>query len=277
MTGLPNPSRAVELKYRCLQQLLRPVVRFSLRHSMKVQDMLECAKACFLQIAEEEMIARSETVSISRLSVATGVHRRDVARLQGEEITERKPNNLVSKVIGQWQEDIRFNTKDGKPRTLTVEGEDSEFSELVRSVSQDMNPYTVLYELERTEAVVRNSDTVVLTADVFVPKGDAEENLKILVRDTEGLMSAVEENVSSQPEIPNLHIRTEYDNVSPAHAVEIRRWLLEEGSKFHARARKYISNFDRDISPEQLKDTGEALRVSISSFSQVVDEETQKI
>ena len=138
-----------------LKQLLRPVARFCLNRSIKIQDAGEMLKYAFLEIAKEELQRDAKLVSNSRLSVMTGLHRRDVVRLllDGVEISESAP--LLLRVIGQWQQDSRFADKKGHPKSLSIEGKKSEFVDLVQSISKDLNPYTVLFELERVGAVRR--------------------------------------------------------------------------------------------------------------------------
>ncbi len=248
-----------------LKSLLRPVIRFCLRRSLKLQDLLEAAKIVFLEVAEDEMEKRTLAVSRSRLSAMTGVHRRDVMRIYDHR--ERKTSNkdLVRKVVGQWQSDPRFTTRAGKPRILAVQSKESEFAQLVRAVSSDLNPYTVLFELERAGAVERSSKGLKLSAPVFLPK-ELQSGFEILSQDIDNMTEAVEENCSTAPETPNLHIRTEYDNIAADALPAVRKWLLHEGSELHRRARAFLSQFDRDINPE-VTSAPAGVRVVLGAFS----------
>ena len=250
-----------------LKLMLRPILRFCLRRSLKLQDLQEVCKAVFLEIAEDEIRKTAKPVTLSRLSVMTGVHRKDVSRISrdGDEVV--RANSLVVKVIGQWQNDNRFSTKSGKPRVLSAEGANSEFVKLVHSVSKDLNPYTVLFELERIDAVERTARGVRLQTGLYNPHGDEHQAFQLLARDSEDLMSAVEENIVATEEVPNLHISTEYDNIPLKHLPRIRTWFLEEGSAFHQRARSFLSDFDRDVNPIRRRGSKGRVRVAVGSFS----------
>lgn len=88
----------------------------------------------------------------------------------------------------------------------------------------------------------------------------------MLSQDTADLICAVEENISAAGAPTNLHIKTEYDNIPSKDVVKIKRWFLKEGSAFHRRARKFLSQFDRDIVSQQ-KPLDKRMRVAIGSFS----------
>ena len=254
-----------------LEGLLKPVARFCLRRSLKLQEFTETAKTVFLQVAAEEIEREGAPVSTSKLSVITGLHRRDVMRLFKKQETKlTSDTSIVSRVIGQWQNDSRFS-KAGKPRALKFEGKNSEFMELVRSVSKDLNPYTVLFELERIGAVSKDNDNDIVTLEskVYVPSGDIKESLSLLASDSADLVEAVEENIFKPQPMPNLHIKTQYDNICPEFIPEIRAWFLERGEIFHEEARKFLSKFDKDLNPKFAAKAGKA-RAAVGTFS-VVD------
>lgn len=252
----------------CLKAVLRPVMRFCLRHSLKLQDILECCKVACLEAAEEEIKQSGEAVSVSRLSIMTGVHRPDVMRLYKSAETPEPKKNIITRIMGQWQSDKKFTTARGTPRTLEIEGKSSEFAKLVHAVSADLNPYTVLFELERQAVVERTSRGLVLKKQAHIPTGDLTEGFQFLSRDANDLIFAVEENLFGQADPPNLHMNTEYDNVSTRHLPEIRRWFLREGSAFHAKARRFLSQFDKDIN-KRLADNEPSARVAVCAFSRI--------
>lgn len=259
-----------------LRLMLRPVLRFCLLQSVKHQEISEVIKSVLLQIAEEEAKRRRVAVSDSRLSVMTGLHRRDVARLGAGHKPGRDRGDIVTRVIGNWQQLRRFRTKSGRPRTLEIEGKDSEFVDLVRTVSQDVNPYTVLFEIERVGAVERTNQGLRLRKRLFIPKGDFKAGVELLGHDMEDLVSAVQENITQEPDIPNLHIKTEYDNIPRCAVEEIRRWFIREGSAFHQRARNYLSQFDRDLSAsnsrQRSSEDRDRVRVAVGTFSRIDDD-----
>lgn len=258
-----------DLALRLLVLVLKPAVRFCIQHSLRLQDLIECAKVAFIDVAGTELESLGKKANASRISVMTGVHRPDVVRLEGRTIEESAyPPDLVSKVMALWQTDDRFLRADGTPRVLTIEGPESEFARLVQAVSTSVNPASVLFELERVEAIRHGRSGISLEKWSYTPKGDAVAGFQILSTDCQDLSSAVEENVLQSPEIPNLHARTQYDNVRPEGIEALKRWFLREGHKFHLKAREIISQHDQDVNPSP-KFKGKGLRVVVGAFSYV--------
>lgn len=233
-----------------LRTMLRPLMRFCVRYSVQIQDVIESVKVVLIEVAREDMEKRQEEPNVSRLAAMTGMHRREVTRIFREDVSEEEPQGLIIRVIGQWMQDKRFRGKSGRPRPLRFDGQDCDFRELVRSVSQDMNPGTILLELERLGAVKRRRGYVTLTTRAYVPRGDLKAGLKMLAGDVDDLVTTVEGNIFAPRDIPNLHAKTEYDNIAAAALPAIREWLYKEGSAFHQKARNYLARFDRDVSPE---------------------------
>jgi len=254
----------------CITLMLQPIVRFCLRRSVRVQDLLEFAKVVFIDVAAEEIQRSGQKVNVSRLSVMTGLHRRDVVRIYKDGNISTTSTAIPRRVIGQWEQDAHFHTKAGKPRVLTFEGEDSEFRELVRLVSTDIDSGAVLFELERTDTVKRVPSGLKLLAGAYVVSGKPKEGFQMLARDTKDLMFAIEENVLGEDDIPNLHGRTEYDNICQRDLPKIREWLLNEGTKFHKQVRDFLSKYDKDINPRRKDDGGG--KVIVGTFGRVISE-----
>jgi hypothetical protein len=176
--------------------------------------------------------------------------------------------DVITKVVGQWRQDKRFTTKAGQPRVLSFGEISSQFHELVGTVSQDLNPGTVLFELLRVKAVEETKTGLRLTVQSYVPKGDVVAGFSILANDTDDLTRAVEENVLGNDEVPHLHARTVYDSVRADALPEIKLWLLKEGHQFHGRVREYVSSFDQDINPDATY-SGKKSTIVVGSYSRV--------
>ncbi len=258
-----------ELLQKCLVLLLRPAVSFCLRHSLRLQDLIECAKVAFVERSQVELSRIGTERNVSRLSAMTGVHRRDVQRCLDTPLSsDLATKDPVTKVIGHWQSSKQFSTKGGRPRALSVGDNQSEFARLVEHVSKDLHPGSIQFELERVKAVEVKDGKICLHARNFAPKEDPLALFEVAARDTDDLDRAVEENIFGENSLPHLHARTEYDNVRPEKIEELRRWLLKEGHAMHERVRKKISSFDQDINPVS-SFVGKGLRVVFGAFSYV--------
>lgn len=251
---------------KCLEFLLMPVARFCLRHSIKFQEVSEIFKATLIRVAQEELSAKKQKVSVSRVHVMTGVHRQDISRILEQGI-EVRLEGAVTKVIGQWQASKRFLDSEKKPRILSVVGVSSEFADLVRSVNKDLNPYTLLFELERSGLVKKSGDGIELVSEVYVPNDKIDSGFALLSRDIEALIQCVEWNLKHPDAVPNHHITTEYDRIPERFVPKIRFWVFEEGVKFHRKIRKYLSQMDADINPVVGQSADKEVRILFNSFN----------
>ena len=257
----------------CLRFIARGTIRFCLKHSVKVQELEETLRFLYLEEAAAELRKSAEKVSQSRLSVITGLSRKEVLRMETLEQEERGSSaNLVMKVVGLWQSHSQFADRQKTPKVLSFGFEQSDFNKLVTMVSTDLNPATVLFELERVGSAVRTKDGVKLLVKSYRPRGDAQAGFKVLGDDIEDLISVVEENVFVQPTVGNLHLRTEYDRIREDGVTALKTWLIKEGNAFHARAREKIASFDQDVSPDPSYQ-GKFHRIILGSFGAVTENE----
>lgn len=251
---------------RALQQLLRPAVRLAIRNGLKVQDIFEALKTVSISVAEDELRKAGESHSKSKIAVITGLQRRDITRLMEPDNDQVKATNIIIRLIGQWGSDKRFS-KGGKALELTFEGVQSEFFALVQSISKDLNPYTLLFELERLSVVERRGEKLHLKVRAFEARESAEQGLMLWSQDVTDLIDGVEENIFNKDErVPNLHIATRYDNIVLDQVATLRRWVLQKGADFHAQVRAHLSQFDKDLNPTLFDQEGGG-KVVVTSFS----------
>jgi hypothetical protein len=251
----------------CVKQMLKPVVRLCLQRAIGIQEIIEIVKSCMIESAIEEIEKGGDKANTSRLSVMTGLHRRDVTRLTGGTFEIKEPVSIVSRVAGQWERDSRFNTKTGQPRILSYENNNSDFAKLVATVSRDMHHGTVLFEMNRLGMIEYVKGGIKLIIKTHNLRSDPQKAYQLVAADIGGLIETTTENLESS-DLPNLQVRTEYDNLFQEDLPTIKEWVLKEGSEFHQRVRAFLSKFDADINPHIRKDAGG--KVSVSSFSHMI-------
>lgn len=257
-----------------LRKLLRPVIRFCLRRSVRIQDITAALKLEMIILATQELEQHKEPFSISRISAMTGLQRKELSSLLS--LLEKKPThtvsngNIITRIIGQWLYDRRFVRKDGLPRVLDTEGINSDFAKLVRSISTDLNHHTILFELERLNFIDHVNGRAKLLTIAYSNRSNEIEVLHDAAIDIEDLYRSAEHNIIAKAEDLNLHARTTFDNIPLKDIPRLRQWLLNAGSVFHRKASQYLSQFDRDIAPPKASasdtDQGQG-RITIGTFS----------
>lgn len=252
-----------------VRALLRPLVRFTIRHAHTYLDVSDELKRVFLEEAVSELKRTGKKVNASRVSVLTGIYRQEASQMLREGFSAPERLSITARVLGQWQSTEQFTTKSGKPRILSFKGTDSEFHELVSTVSTTVNPGTVLFELLRSNTVEKTSRGLKLVEIESQLAHNPESAFNSLSENMSLVLQSGEENAFDRRDPPNLHMRTEYDNVKVDALPRIREWFMSEGRKFHRKAREFLSQYDADITEIEGNEAGGA-RVSIGSFSLTV-------
>lgn len=266
---MATPILDQSLRMRVLMHLLRPVVRFCLRHSQSIQEFVSAAKVVFVEIAQQEMSKSTSKINVSRLSVMTGVHRAEVHKIFRERRQPlAEPMDVLGRVIGKWNHDPDWTTRSKTPRILSCEGDKCEFNSLVREVTQAVHPGTVLFELTRLGLVEKTPKGLKMKKQMLSFASNPVKGFELLAHDIDALVKAVEENLAREHEVSNLHIRTEYDNVIVARLPEVRRWIAREGKAFHKKVRNFLAKHDKDLAPKsKASSLPGGARVTVTAFS----------
>lgn len=119
MHELSQPPAAQDL-LRPLARLLRPLVRLLIRSGVTFPIMAELLRGLYVQVAAETL-EREGARSDSRISLLTGVHRKEIRRLRelGEERAEVPAVvTLTSQAIARWLGLPLYTDAQGQPRRL---------------------------------------------------------------------------------------------------------------------------------------------------------------
>ena len=264
---------------RCIGRILKPVARLCLRQGISVQQVIECTKVAFVDAATETLSGSKNKPNVSRLSLLTGLRRREVGRiiaLAADEGADVR-GAILTRVVGWWLTKEEFRDKNGRPKILSTNGDKSDFYQLVKKVSRDISPGTVLGEFLRSGTVEMVDGGVALKAEMFVSAPNSSEGLEFLGMDVRDLLMSVQENIFDDPKIKNHHLTTEFSAISADRAQEVKEWLLERGAELHKSLRNYLAEMDQESVAGKTKAITRTLcRVVFGSFSFVEENKHKK-
>ncbi|MBX7138352.1 MAG: hypothetical protein K1X83_10235 [Oligoflexia bacterium] len=247
-------------------ELLRPLARFCLKHSISHKQLSEAAKLAFVDAAKAEAESKNQEFTLSRLSMMTGIYREEINRiLKRKKDLLVQPDTTISRVMSQWRYDKRFVDAEGQPRILPYRGVNSDFWKLAKDVSKSLNPSAVAEEMVRAGYAVVTEEGLQLLLAMQTYAADPKAGFALVSRDVDALLVGVEENVTKQPKISNVHIHTEYDNIAKHELPKIRRWIMDQSKEFHRKVRAFLSEYDRDINPDI--PAGPGVKVIVGGFS----------
>jgi len=235
-------------------RLLRPLVRILLRNGVPYGYFADLAKRVYVDVAMDDFGIDGRKQTISRVSIITGLSRKEVTRVKGlsypkdTEATERY--NRAARVISAWVRDERFSDGKGQPGDLPVEGNSASFSELVRLYSGDVPVRAILDELVRVGAVERlNDGRIRLVSRAYLPKTKEDEKLSILGTDVRDIIRTIDHNLICDQTDSFFQRKVAYDNLPAEVLPDVRSLTASEAQALLEKMDQWLSKHDRDINP----------------------------
>jgi len=248
------PSQAL---ISALTKLLKPVVQLLIHFQITHPYVSQLLKSIYLQVASESFPVEGKRLTDSRLSLLTGVHRKDVRKLRYEEdpitaTTESKPGSISAQVIASWLSLPEYCDENGEAKPLhrlAANGEPS-FESLVEEVSkQDLRSRSLLDEWQRKKFVSLDDDDFVhLEVEAFLPSDEFDEKAYFFGHNVHDHIAASAHNlIGNKP--PYFDRGVYYNNLKPESIKELQS-LSEQ------QAMKSIKEINRKARALQRKDSG---------------------
>ena len=174
------------------------MVRFALTKRVPIQAVIDLLKETYLSVCKEEFELPNTRMTDSRISVLTGLQRKEIKSLRttvASEDTVKINAGPLSRLIARWRGVPEFQDSKGRPKQLKKSGIDPSFESLVEQISKDIHPRTVLDELVALDHVTVDGDLITLTTDAFVPREDKQALLNYLANNLGDHATAAVANV----------------------------------------------------------------------------------
>lgn len=212
-----DKQQASSLVLAAIAKALKPIVRLLLHYGIGYPQLIALLKHLYVGIAEEELNTPVKRISDSRITLLTGVHRKDVARLrnvspeeQGEltksflgDASTDSTASLGARLVAEWLANPRFleGGIDGNPPAplaiRTIENSDHpDFQELVEKIcKKDMRARSVLDEWLRLGIVSITGEYVTLNTEAFAPTKGLDEKAYFFGRNIQDHVEAGASNL----------------------------------------------------------------------------------
>lgn len=238
---------------RALARLLTPLVRILLRQGISYGSFSDLLKQVYVTVAERDFTVPGRKQTTSRISVLTGLHRKEVARLR--RLPDDRPDamderyNRAARVLTGWLRDRDFQDGFREPAELGIDDPNG-FPALVQRYSGDMPARAVLDELERVGSVARTDDGKVrLIRHGYIPARDTAQKLTILGTDTRDLIATIDHNLECEPEEARFQRKVSYDNVPEEYVHEFRELAGRRSQELLQELDLWLAARDRDSTP----------------------------
>jgi hypothetical protein len=249
-----RPQRALTL---AVEQLLRPLCRLLLRHSVSFGALEAMAKRVYVDVAYKEFSIPGKKPTTSRVAVLSGLTRKEVQHLLSEPIDAEADvadrYNRAARVLTGWARDADFIDAEGQPRLLASDGEGS-FAALVKRHSGDMPARAVLDELVRVGAVRPHDDgRLELLTRAYVPQTSAVDKLGILGTDVADLITTIDHNLQHGADDPRFQRKVMYDAIPVTALPAFRKLSAHQAQALLEKLDAWLAAHDIEQSPESPK------------------------
>jgi len=230
----PRPGEPPRALTQAIVRLLRPLVRVLIAHGLTFPMLAQLLKDIYVDVAEEAFPLSGKAQTDSRLSLLTGVHRKDVRALRGRGRAGDRPSPVVSRnaqMMAIWAGAPDYLDARGRPRALPRTGGRPSFEGLAESVSKDIRPRVVLDEWQRLGLVrIDEHERVHLNNVAFVPRDDFADLAYYFGRNLRDHIAASGHNlVGNKP--PMLERAVYYEKLTPQSIDELATSTRELGSQ----------------------------------------------
>lgn len=217
-----------------LIRVLRPLVKLALASGFNFIAFSTVLRRLYIDVAENEFALPNKHQTDSRISLLTGIHRKDVNRLRGQALT---PSFLTvsvsqtSRILARWLADPLYCDAEDRPSALPRTSSDGgpSFESLVTDITKDVHPRSILDDwLDRGIVVLDENGWVHLNLSSIVPNAGDEARRHYFTRNLRDHVQASVMNLMNEPP-PNFERAVHYDGISPALAARLDAIAREEG------------------------------------------------
>jgi len=246
-------------------RILKPLVRILLRNGIAYGTFADISRKIFVDMGFEEARRRKQKMTVSNVSILTGINRKEVKRLK-EALAFDTDNSLLKfnrivRVIAGWQHDEDFLDKDHEPKDLLLEGGNGSFTSLVRKYSGDMPVVAMLNALidSGNIQVIDNGNIQLINAN-YLPSTDSEKKINILGIDAAEFIEVIDHNINiKQPEDAWFQRKASNMTVSKDALAKLKQ-------RINKKAQLLLEDIDADFSENETNDDKKNCSVSFGIY-----------
>jgi len=217
-----------------IQKILYPLVRLLLNFRIVFPQLSEILKGVYVEVAEKEFRLADKPQTDTRLSLLTGIHRKDIKRLRLQLSTDKKMPvniNVGGRLVSHWIEDENYVDENDQPRILPLKNPDgASFETLVQEVcKKDIRPRVILDEwLDQGVVTIDDNKNITLNTQAFIPKKGFDEKAFFLGHNISDHLAASTHNILNQHP-PFFERCVYYDGLCEDSIEQLQTLVTEKG------------------------------------------------
>ena len=263
-----------------LRKLLASLVRIMLRNGMTYREFCDVSKEMFVEVATKDYGIRGRDTNVSRVSVLTGIDRKEVKRvkdcLQGHALVNQSQSkqDRVTRVLSAWHKVDEYLDDSGRPMVLALEGATSSFAQLAKSYAGDVPVRALLKEMIRVGVVeeVDKSQVKVLKREFIPAQSDPDALLRAgSVLHDMGATLCHNLYDGGTPKKPlRFERRASNRNLDPEQLKAFREFVAQEGQAFLEVIDDWLS--DHELSDDENNRLSIRAGVGTYAFEELIEQ-----
>lgn len=256
-----------------VSKVLRPIVKILIRSGVRFDEFAELAKGVYVESAVLDGLGLSAKPTRARITIATGVPRRDVDKyIDNDGALPRAAPTLAAilvEVLQKWHTDPVYVGPYGIPLEIEFDSPKGRcFRDLVSLVDREVNPHQVLEELIRNKSVTYAGlkHYKALSRYFIMPEAMSKEQLEYFGNTMRRLASTLEFNMDPKQETKRLERFVVADKGVPPDVVPAFEAYARE------RVNEFLLDLDNWLSPYSARGFGTttvSVNLGLNVFSYV--------
>jgi len=225
---MPNSNPLSQALNKAIGKMLKPLVKLLMHKGITYIGLQELLKETYVEVADlnASFQLNNKRQTDSRISLLTGVHRKEVKRIR-EAINTTKTEkeikaSISAQMMAKWLGHPNFIDEQGEPKALHKQHDTAlSFSDLVFSVSKDKHPRSILDDwLQQGFITIDKEQLIWLNKEGYAAPEDMEEKLFFAGKNIEQHLTTVTHNLTSN-NTPLFDRAVYYHQLSENSALEI--------------------------------------------------------
>lgn len=199
----PIPLTGAKL-HAPLARILRPLVRLLIKAGVTFPALCELLRELYINVAENDFSLPGKNQTDSRVSILTGINRREVARQRGMGApvsTAPSAVSRTSRILAIWLGSKDFCDAKGAPLALYRSDDlgKPSFEQLVATITRDVKARAILDDfLARRFVVIDAEGRIKLLVNALTPSVGDDQQLYYFGRNLHDHMAAAVANITGE-------------------------------------------------------------------------------
>jgi len=239
---------------------------------MTYREFADISKSAFVAAASEDYGIKGRPTNVSRVSLLTGISRKEVKRQrellgQSAEPPAGKTTD-ATRVLSGWHQDPDFLDGNGQPLALPVDGEGVTFTELCSRYAGDITVTTMSKELKRVGAVEEGADGQLLACKrYYMPTAFDPQWILNAGSVFADLGVNINHNLIADTDNPSRFLgRATDDTIDAAAIPEFRKFVEEHGEPFLELVDDWLAKHRADSGAAKNRAGNSRVRLGLGMF-----------